>query len=107
MDREQYVLVPNHYGVRYRELFSDRKRTPVESIVPPVPGAIANYYDYDGKAHWRVHGMSIIAGSSSVYGDGVEFYEVWYPGDEGPTGWQTREDIARWIEANAAPTHHA
>ncbi len=27
-------------------------------------------------------------------------YEVWYPGDEEPTGYQTADDIFNWIKIN-------
>lgn len=68
---------------------------------PPFPECTSRP-DYDERCRsigenrrgWHYRGASIVAGDW-LYGDGITTWEVWYPGDKHPEGWQTAQQIAQ------------
>lgn len=41
--------------------------------------------------------LSVRKGGHGLFTDTERPYEVWFPGDDSPTGYQTADDIFRWI----------
>lgn len=37
--------------------------------------------------------ISVVAGGMGLNGDGITTFEIWYPDDDSPIGWQTIEEI--------------
>ena len=55
-------------------------------------------HDLDANAkHWKYRNISIIGGGYGMYGNGINTFEVWFPEEPQPRGYQTKEQINQYI----------